>query len=97
MFQAEAAFNHALPILTVDLVEERFRFTATVTAGAQGLWRMASARSPLRGVRDPFADMIMDRAPHVAEQSGLIARRRLALDRRPSPAPYREPICLSLR
>lgn len=90
-------FDNPLPILSVDLVEDRFRFTSTVTAGAEALSRMEAARTQLRGRRDPFGRMVMERAPHVAEQAGLIGNRRILLGRRRDRGLYREPIRLSIR
>lgn len=88
-----------LPVLTVDLIEDRFRFTATVTHGAASLERLA--RADLRPAdldrptrRDPFAQVIMERAPHLAEQPGSILRGRLTLRRR---GVYREPIRVTVR
>lgn len=90
-------FETSLPILSVDLIEDRFRFTATVTAGAEALGRMEAARDHMRGRRDPFGRMVMERAPHVAEQAGLIGNRRVLLGRRRDRGLYREPIRLTLR
>lgn len=91
------ALNHTLPILSVDLVEDRFRFTSTVTAGSAALDRMERARTHVRGRRDPFGRMVMERAPHVAEQAGLIGNRRILLGRRRDAGLYREPIRFSIR
>ena len=86
-----------LPVLTVDLIEDRFRFTASVTHGAASLDRLARAdlsRPDRPTRRDPFAQVIMERAPHLAEQPGSILRGRLTLRRR---GVYREPIRVAVR
>lgn len=89
--------NQTLPIMSVDLMEDRFRFTATVTAGSEALTRMEASRTQLHGRRDPFGRMVMERAHHVAEQAGLIGNRRILLGRRRDRGLYREPIRLALR
>lgn len=85
--------HRATPILTVDLVEERFRFTASLTHGAASLGRLARAMPSRPGRRDPFGQVMMERAPHLAEQPGSIKRRRFGNGRQV----YIEPIRLALR
>lgn len=89
-----ASFNRGVPILSVDLVEDRFRFTSTLTSGVASLMRLSRASNS--GKSDPFGRIIMDRAPQLAEQAGLIGNRRLALSRKSSTI-YNEPITLRIR
>lgn len=96
MSRQTPSFNHALPILSVDLIEDRFRFTSTITAGAAAPDRLERAGSHVRGRRDPFGRMVMERAPHLAEQAGLINNRRILLGRRRDAGLYREAIRVPL-
>ena len=44
MSRQSPSYCHAMPILSVDLIEDRFRFTSTITAGSAALDRLERAR-----------------------------------------------------
>lgn len=83
------------PTLSVDMIEDRFRFTTTVTATSEALRQMQAAQDPWYLPYDTFGHMVMKRA-HVTEQAGLIRHRRILLGKRREGGLYREPIRFTL-